>query len=109
MIDSILDNDLYKFTMQQAVHMLYPRAEAQYVFIDRGNTRFPSGFGKGLQKEVEKMEHLRLAIQEKEYLSQTCYFLTPVYLDFLENYQYDPDEVNIKQEKGTLSVVVKGP
>ena len=35
MIQSILDNDLYKFTMQQAVHMLYPRAEVEYVFINR--------------------------------------------------------------------------
>jgi len=35
MIHSLLDNDLYKFTMQQAVLERYPDATAEYTFIDR--------------------------------------------------------------------------
>lgn len=109
MIQSILDNDLYKFTMQQAVHMLYPRAEAEYVFIDRGNTRFPDGFADRLKKEVSKMADFRLSKDERRYLKEVCYFLTPVYLEFLASYIYNPEEVIINQDKEKLSVTVKGP
>ena len=35
MIRSLLDNDLYKFTMQQAVLALYPDANVTYKFINR--------------------------------------------------------------------------
>lgn len=109
MISSILDNDLYKFTMQQAVHMLYPRAEADYVFINRGETPFPAGYANQLQKQIDKMSALRLTRSEKEYLASTCYFLTPVYLDFLEHYIYDPNEVKIDQDLGELRVTIRGP
>jgi nicotinate phosphoribosyltransferase len=109
MIRSILDNDLYKFTMQQAVHALYPRAEAKYVFINRGQTCFPDGFSELLQNEVEKMAELALAIDELSFLQDTCYFLTPVYLDFLTHYRYSPKEVSITQVGGKLEVTISGP
>lgn len=109
MFESILDNDLYKFTMQQAVHMLYPRAEASYGLVNRGNTPFPYGFREQLSARVEKMSDLKLTDDEKQYLSDTCYFLTPVYLDFLESYRFDPQEVTIKQNGMELKVDVEGP
>ncbi len=109
MIQSILDNDLYKFTMQQAVHMLYPRAQVEYEFTNRGNTPFPDGFASRLKTKIEEMASLSLSKEQKTYLEDTCYFLTPVYLDFLETYSYDPREVSINQDKGDFSLLVKGP
>lgn len=111
MIQSILDNDLYKLTMQQAVHKLYPRAEVEYIFINRSkeSTAFPDGFAAALENEIQKMAALRLTSDEKSYLKNTCYFLTPVYLDYLESYQYNPDEVNISQSGAELSVTIQGP
>ena len=38
-----IDNDLYKYTMQNAVCKLFPNAEAEYTFINRGGTKFPLG------------------------------------------------------------------
>ncbi len=109
MIRSILDNDLYKFTMQQAVHSLYPRAEVKYEFINRGETRFPDDFHIHLQDQVEKMADLELQSDELDYLRQTCYFLTPVYLDFLTHYRYSPENVVIEQSAGDLNLTVSGP
>ncbi|KKN22999.1 hypothetical protein LCGC14_0909170 [marine sediment metagenome] len=60
MIQSILDTDLYKLTMQQAVHQLYPRAEARYRFINRGGTQFPLGFTELLEEAIEAMKDLQL-------------------------------------------------
>ncbi len=109
MIQSILDNDLYKFTMQQAVHMLYPRAEAGYRFTNRGNTPFPDGFAARIRHEIDKMADLRLDSDERAFLEKKCYFLTPVYLDYLESYQYDPGEVSVEQDGDFLNLSVTGP
>jgi len=109
MIQSILDNDLYKFSMQQAVHMLYPRAQAQYEFINRGLTPFPEGLAKKVELELEKMAALKLTLDQKSFLEKICYFLTPVYLDYLESYRYDPNEVMIKQDKDILTLKITGP
>jgi len=109
MIQSILDNDLYKFTMQQAVHMLYPRAQAHYEFINRGLTPFPDGFALTIKAEIEKMADLKLSFDQKTFLERTCYFLTPVYLDYLASYKYDPGEVMVRQEKDALILKITGP
>ncbi len=109
MIQSILDNDLYKFTMQQAVHALYPHAEVRYEFINRGDTVFPANFSSHLQQQVDKMADLQLSPEELVYLESTCYFLTPVYLDFLSHFSFSTENVSIEQTDGNLSVSVHGP
>jgi len=109
MIQSILDNDLYKFTMQQAVHSLYPRAEARYEFINRGKTPFPENFADELLKKIDHMATLKLYPDELRYLQETCYFLTPVYLDFLTHFRFDPKNVAIEQTNGIIKLKICGP
>lgn len=108
-INSILDNDLYKLSMQQAVCQLYPRALVRYKFTNRGGTKFPEGFAEKLKLEIEWMELLRLDRIEKYWLSQICYFLTPVYIDFLSGYTYNPHEVSVVQSGGDIDITIEGP
>src|SRR3546814_252588 len=89
-VSSILDNDFYKFTMQHAVIKLFPKAKAKYAFINRGKHLFPKGFDEVLRRSISNMASLTLNKQEKEYLSTTCPYLDPTYLDFLQGYRYDP-------------------
>lgn len=107
-LTSILDNDLYKFTMQHAVSVLFPRAKAQYTFVNRDNRKFPSGFAEALQHEVNQLKGLRLSDEEKEYLSKACYYLPPTYLDFLHGYRFDPSEVKITQTGTQLEIKAEG-
>lgn len=107
-LQSILDNDFYKFTMQQCVVKLFPRAKARYAFINRGKHRFPNGFADALQQSVNAMASLKLSREEKKWLSVTCPYLDPVYLDFLEGYAYDPSEVKIIQQDDQLEIFVEG-
>lgn len=107
-LPSILDNDFYKFTMQHAVVKLFPRTKARYQFINRGKHSFPPGFDKALRKAVDAMADLRLTKEEKNYLAATCPYLDPTYLDFLQGYCYDPEEVTISQEGDQLSVSIDG-
>jgi len=109
LIKSILDNDLYKFTMQMAVVKKFPYAEVGYGFINRGGTQFPPNFAIELRKQVKMMEDLTLTKDEKEWLSEKCYYLDPTYLDFLDGYRYDSTEVGIIQTDGELKVSINGP
>jgi nicotinate phosphoribosyltransferase len=107
-LSSILDNDFYKFTMQQCVVRLFPKAKARYQFINRGKHVFPGGFAKALQESIASMASLRLTREEKEWLASTCPYLDPVYLDFLQGYSYDPGEVRFEQHGGDLRVSIEG-
>ena len=107
-IKSLLDNDLYKLTMQNAVVSLFPRAKVRYKFINRGETKFPDGFAEQLRKEISKMADLKLQSEEKGFLKEKCYFLPPTYIDFLSGYQYDPSEVGVIQTGGDLQLSIEG-
>jgi nicotinate phosphoribosyltransferase len=107
-LHSILDNDFYKFTMQQCVVKIFPRAKAKYRFINRGQHKFPEGFADALQQSVNSLAALKLTKEEKQWLHKTCPYLDPVYLDFLEGYRYDPSEVTIVQQGDQLQVSVEG-
>ncbi|MHA6696879.1 nicotinate phosphoribosyltransferase [Chryseobacterium sp. A301] len=106
--NSILDNDFYKFTMQNAVVKLFPTQSVKYEFINRGQHFFPPGFAQELRQAVNAMAELKLTKAEKSYLQTTCPYIDLPYLDFLEGYHYDPSEVHIEQEGNELKVWVEG-
>lgn len=107
-LKSILDNDFYKITMQNAVVKLFPSEKVKYSFINRGKHHFPKGFDEELRKSVNAMAEMKLTKEEKEYLRNTCPYLDLPYLDFLAGYQYDPSEVQIVQTENDLEVTVVG-
>lgn len=107
-IQSILDNDLYKFTMQHAVVQLFPRALARFSFVNRDGRAFPPGFDQALRAAVQQMEQLALTAHEKQFLARACYYLPPTYLDFLSGYRYDASEVRIQQVGEQLRVDIEG-
>ena len=105
---SLLDTDLYKLTMQMAICSLYPKVEAQYTFINRDKRPFPPGFGVELRRIVDSFAGYQLTTEEHDFLKEKCYYLNPVYLDFLRGYRYNPAEVFIDQKDDVLSVEVHG-
>jgi len=108
-IKSIIDNDLYKFTQQQAVVELFQREWVKYNFINRGGTKFPDGFDLRLRQELKKMEQLSLKDSEADFLTQKCgSFLKPTYIDFLKSYRYDSSEIGITQDGGDLTINITG-
>lgn len=102
-------NDLYKWPMGQAAFHYYSRIVAEYVFINRGGTQFPEGFGDKLREQIALMADLRLDPHELSYIKRTCYFLSPAYLEWFANYSFNPDEVSVAQNGGELQVVIQGP
>lgn len=107
-LPSILDNDFYKFTMQNAVIKLFPYAKARYAFINRGKHEFPQGFSKKLAEAINALKNLKLTADEKDFLLKTCPYLDATYLDFLEGYRYNPNEVTITQNGSDIEVTIEG-
>ncbi|HET8689059.1 MAG TPA: nicotinate phosphoribosyltransferase, partial [Methanosarcina sp.] len=111
MIKSILDNDLYKFTMQLAVLELFPKAEAEYRFTNRGTHRFSTEFVEELERIIgEEISKLALTEEEYNWLSEHCPYLKPMYLEYLKNFRFKPDEVKVcLTEEKDLDIRIKGP
>ncbi|MEZ5336472.1 MAG: hypothetical protein R2741_15260 [Methanolobus sp.] len=85
MICSILDNDLYKLTMQMAVLELFPQASAEYRFTNRGNQRFTEEFVKELRRIIdEDIPALHLTDDEYEWLRRECPYFKPSYVEYLK-------------------------
>jgi nicotinate phosphoribosyltransferase len=91
-----------------AIQRLYPWAYVRYDFINRGENNFPEGFAKRLREEIHKMVSLRMTKEEKKFILKRCYFLDPFFVDFLEGYTYNPEEVHISQEGGKLNLFIEG-
>ncbi|MDW7732754.1 MAG: nicotinate phosphoribosyltransferase [Methanolobus sp.] len=111
MIRSILDNDLYKFTMQMAVLELFPDVVAEYRFTNRGTQRFNEGFVRKLRRIIdEDMPALALTDDEYLWLKAACPYFKPMYVEYLRNYRFDPSEVTVGlTEDNDLDLRIRGP
>lgn len=108
-IASLLENDLYKFTMQQLVLRKFPGVHVRYDFIDRGGTKFPRGFVRKLREQVELIGQLSFKPEELDFLRRACPFLKETYLEWLAQFSPDPSFVHITQQGGDLRVHIEGP
>lgn len=107
-ITSILDNDLYKFSMMNAVLKLFPRAKVKYALIVRSKVNFPEGFAEELRLQISHMSSLKLLTAEKHFFETKCKYIDPAYFDFLAGYRYNPSEVGVIQNGSELQVTVEG-
>ena len=110
-IQSILDSDQYKYSIQQAILQLFPYAQATYKFINRGPHRFSKKYLSALNYFIStNFNKLKLQKDEKEWLAKTCPYFTPSYLEYLENYRFDISEVQTSlTEDNNLEITISGP
>lgn len=92
---SILDTDLYKFTMQQAIMRKFPDVPATYRFTNRNHatTRFSRRCFERFRAAVARFSLLKLTQEEKAWLAETCPYLDAEYLDYLEKFRFVPEQV----------------
>lgn len=108
-INSVLDNDLYKFTMQQAVLKYKQDVPVQYGFINRRpEGRFTREFEDALGMELYAMGGLRTTSEEVRFLRDNCPYLGEEYLQFLKNFIFNPMDVSFSVRGGDLNLQIKG-
>jgi nicotinate phosphoribosyltransferase len=109
-IQTLLDTDLYKLTMLQAVVERLPaNIETTYRFKCRNATEFPlAEIIDDVRREVEALCALRFTSDELSYLS-TLRFISPGFIDYLEQYQLRERHLTIKADGENLSIEAHGP
>ncbi|GAA5900828.1 hypothetical protein JCM5296_002194 [Sporobolomyces johnsonii] len=91
-IQSILDSDLYKFTMQRAVYETYPDVQVRYRFTNRGGTKFTRGMHAAVEAAVSHLSNVSLTSDERAWLEKRCPYFPPSYLDYLSSFRFKPQQ-----------------
>ena len=110
-IHSLLETDLYKFTMWQTMLHRHPQAQAEYRFVCRNTPAFP--LAQLLAEVDEQLDHLcalRFAEDELAYLGALRYIKND-FVDFLRIFQFQRRFVraSIAADGKTLEIVACGP
>ena len=97
MKNSILDTDLYLFSMSWAYIKLYPEAEGTLEFIDRGETEYTDEFMQQLKMSIAKLSLLRLGNEEKEKaFEKVGQWIPMVYWEWLQSFYFDPSKIKLE-------------
>lgn len=107
-IRSLLDTDLYKYTMMQAVLHQFPGAEVEYRFQCRTGGVDLRPLRAGLESELEELCTLRLSAEELDYL-QSLRYIKRDFVEFLRLFQLQARFVEIGEKDDQLDVVIRGP
>ena len=108
-IESLLDTDLYKFTMLQTFLHQFPGATGVYRFTHRGGARRPlASFRAEIEAQVDHLCSLRFRPEELDYL-RGLRFMKPDVVDYLDLFQFRRRFIRVGEEHGALSIVAEGP
>jgi len=107
-INSLLDTDLYKFTMGQVALHQFPWVNVKYEFKCRNKASWTPMHLAKISEEIDNFCSLKFTTDELSYLSNLR-FIKKSYIDFLKLYQPDRDHVQISLERGELKITVEGP
>jgi nicotinate phosphoribosyltransferase len=108
-IHSLLETDLYKFTMWQTMLHRHPQTQAEYRFVCRNTPAWPL---RDLLAEVnEQLDHLcslSFAADELAYL-RGLRFIKSDFVDFLRIFRFQRDFITARADGTALEIVAQGP
>ncbi|HCH26782.1 MULTISPECIES: nicotinate phosphoribosyltransferase [Psychrobacter] len=111
-ITSLLDNDLYKFTMLQAMLHQFPQTHGVYRFRCRNNkdTVYPlADIKDALEQQLDSLCELRFSEDELEYL-RGLRFIRSDFVDYLELFKLKRRFITVStDEKDRLCIDIEGP
>ena len=111
-ITSLLDNDLYKFTMLQAMLHQFPQTHGVYRFRCRNNedTVYPlADIKEQLERQLDSLCELRFLEDELDYL-RSLRFMRSDFVDYLELFKLKRRFITVStDEEGRLFIDIEGP
>jgi nicotinate phosphoribosyltransferase len=110
LIRSLLDTDLYKFTMMQVVLHHFPGAQVEYRFRCRTPGIDLASCLDEIAGEVADLCRLRFAEDELAYL-RTLRFLKSDFVDFLGLFKFNGKYIRVARGEapGEIDIVIQGP
>ena len=107
-ISSLLDTDLYKFTMMQVVLHQFPGAEVEYRFKCRNKANL-APYVNEIREEIRGLCSLRFQDVELAYL-KAMRFIKSDFIDFLGIFKLNEKYVSVTAlPSGEIEVSIKGP
>lgn len=108
--NSIFDNDLYTFSVQNAILELYKDVNVEYRFFNRGNQRFSEHFKILLEEELENLEEIYAREDELKKFKEMCPYLKDWYFNYLKNFRFKKKYVKVHlTEDNNLDIRISGP
>jgi nicotinate phosphoribosyltransferase len=109
-IQSLLDTDLYKFTMMQVVLHHFPGAQVEYKFRCRTEGADLRPDLPAIRAQLEKLCTLRFRDDELAYL-RGLRFMKSDFVDFLALFHFNEKYVRIEpgEKHGEIDITIRGP
>jgi nicotinate phosphoribosyltransferase len=110
-IHSLLDTDLYKFTMMQVVLHHFPGAQVEYRFKCRNPGVQLAPYVDEIREEIAWLAGLRFRDAELDYL-RSMRFIKSDFVDFLGLFQLNTKWISVKPAPGgtgEIDIVIRGP
>ncbi len=107
-ITSLLDTDLYKFTMQQCALRQFSDVWVKYVFKSRKVLDWTMEMHDDFCYHVDAFCKLRFTEDELNYIA-SLRFIKKDYIEFLKLYRPLLEHINIVFDKGQLIIKIEGP
>ena len=107
-IISLLDTDLYKFTMQQCALRQFSNVWVRYVFKSRTPLNWNNDMHKELLKQIKYFCNLSFSKEELEYLADLR-FIKRDYIEFLKLYKPLEEHIKAVFENNKLTIEIEGP
>ncbi|WP_130834599.1 nicotinate phosphoribosyltransferase [[Erwinia] mediterraneensis] len=106
-LTTLLDTDAYKLHMQQAVFHRYYDVTVTAEFRCRGDDLL-GFYADEIRAEIAAMQSLALNDEEYRYLAALPFFQQD-YLNWLRDFRYNPDHVEVRNHNGNLDIRIQGP
>lgn len=107
-INSLLDTDLYKFTMQQCALRQFSNVWVRYVFRSRNVLEWNKDMHNELLKQIKYFCNLTFNKEELEYLA-SLRFIKRDFLEFLKLYRPLEEHIKALFDNNKLTVEIEGP
>ena len=108
-IHSLLETDLYKFTMWQAMLHRHPQTQAEYTFVCRNQAEYPlAELADDVGRELDHLCTLSFQPDELLYLRSLRYMKSD-FIDFLRIFRFQREFVEVKVKGPALEVMARGP
>lgn len=108
-VRSLLENDLYKFTMWQALLHSHPGALTEYAFVCRNTPAYPlAELEADVNRELDHLCSLTFSEDDQNYL-RSLRFIKSDFVDFLAVFRFQRKFITVSTEGPTLQIVARGP
>ncbi|TFW27367.1 nicotinate phosphoribosyltransferase [Massilia arenosa] len=108
-VRSLLETDLYKFTMWQALLHSHPAAQAEYVFACRNQPVYPLAELKAdIERELDHLCWLCFTQEELFYLRSLRYIKSD-FVDFLSVFRFQRRFIHVETDGPQLIIRAVGP